>query len=95
MEEIKRALDFMLGGITTVSKQQKIIMELMGEVKELKRQNEGKNKRMAFLESQVADLEQYTHMNNIVSGLETRPQLYAMTVVDGEEPIEPDQDSQE
>lgn len=50
-------------------------MNLAGEIKEVQRPNEGKEKTNASLESCVDDLEHYTRMNVITfSGLETRPQ---------------------
>lgn len=50
-------------------------MDLAGEIKEVHRPNEGKEKTNASLGSCVDDLEHYTHMNIITfSGLETRPQ---------------------
>lgn len=58
-------------------------MDLMKEIKELKQQNEEKEKRTASLECRVADLEQYTHMNDIVvSGLETKPRPTSLTEPD-------------
>lgn len=47
-----------------------------------------------MLECQVADLEQYSMLNDImVSGLETKPRSYARAVRADEEPTEPDLDS--
>ncbi|ROL41279.1 hypothetical protein DPX16_5388 [Anabarilius grahami] len=98
IEEIKKSLDFLCEEIMTVSKQQKMIMDLMSEVKELKKQNQEKDKRIASLEYRVADLEQYTRMNDIVvSGLETRPRSYAraVTTTVGGELTDLDMDSME
>lgn len=39
IEDIKKSLNFMLEEISNIFKQQKLIMDLMGEIKELKRQN--------------------------------------------------------
>ena len=50
VKEIKKMLDFLSEVIATVSKQQKMIMDLMGKIKELKRQNAEKDKRIALLE---------------------------------------------
>ena len=48
-------------------------MELMGEIQNIK-----KDKKITFLENRVADLEQYTRMNDlIISGLKTRHRSYA------------------
>lgn len=46
MEEIKRSLNFVSEVI--ISKQQKLSMELMGEIKALTRQNEEKDRRIAL-----------------------------------------------
>lgn len=98
IEDIKKALDFLSEEIATVSKQQKMIINLMSEIKELKKQNEEKDKKIASLECRVTDLEQYTRMNDIVvSGLETRPRSYAraVTAMAGGEPTDQDRDSVE
>lgn len=98
IEEIKKSLDFLSEEISTVSKQQKTIIDLMSEIKELKKQNEEKDKRIASLECRVADMEQYSRMNDIVvSGLETRPRSYAraVTTTGSGELIDPDMDSVE
>lgn len=86
----------MSGEITTISKQQKLIMDMMSEIKELKRQCAEKDKTMCLLECRVADLEQYSRINDvIVSGLETRSRSYARVAssVDGRESIQPDLES--
>lgn len=57
-EEIKKSLNFMSDEISKISQQQKQIMNLMGEVKKLKRQNVEKDKQLALLEHRVADFEQ-------------------------------------
>ena len=58
INDIKRSLDFLSEEITTVRLQQKSILDLVAEVKALQLQNEEKDKRLAFLENRVADLEQ-------------------------------------
>uniref|UniRef100_A0A096M2W2 L1 transposable element RRM domain-containing protein n=1 Tax=Poecilia formosa TaxID=48698 RepID=A0A096M2W2_POEFO len=79
-EEIKKSLDFMSDEIAKISQQQNLIM---GEVKELKRQNVEKDKQIAFLEHRVADLEQYSRMNDVViSGLEMKPGSFAQAVTE-------------
>ncbi len=91
-EGIKNSLDFMSGESTTISEQQKLIMDLMEKIKELKRQHAEKVKRIAFFECHVADLEQYFRINNvIISTLETKPWLFAwaVTPADVAEHIEP------
>lgn len=71
-------------------------MNLMDEIKELKNQNAEKDKRIHMLECRVADLEQYSRLNDImVSGLETKPRSYARAVRPDGEPTEPDLDSLE
>ncbi len=53
----------------------------MEEVKELQLQNLAKTKRIAFLENQLVDLEQYTRINDIiVAGLQIKPWSYARAV---------------
>ncbi|KAJ8383514.1 hypothetical protein AAFF_G00220310 [Aldrovandia affinis] len=70
-----------------------MILDLVGEVKALRLLNAEKDKKIAFLEKRVDDLEQYTRMNDIiVTGLETKPRTYARAAVrgTGEEPNEED-----
>lgn len=91
MFEIKKSLNFMSGEIATIVKQQKTIMGLMGEIQELKRLNEEKDKKINMLETRVEDLEQYSRINDvIISGLDTRHRSYASTVAarTGEDPPE-------
>ncbi|KAL4000613.1 heterogeneous nuclear ribonucleoprotein R [Sarotherodon galilaeus] len=98
MEEIKKSLNYMSGELSTISKQQKLLLDMMGQIKGLQKLNEEKDKKIALLESRVADLEQYTRMNDlIVSGLETKHRTYARAVVaeEGREPTEADIDSLE
>lgn len=96
VEDIKKSLNFMSGEIAIISKQQKVIMDMMEEIKELKRQNAEKDKTISTLEGRVADLEQYSRMNDlIVSGLETKPRSYAKAAAGGGELTEPDLDSLE
>jgi len=52
---------------------QKSILDLVEEVKALQLLNEEKDKRIAVLENRVADLEQYTRMNDvIITGLRVK-----------------------
>ena len=63
-----------------MSKQQKMIMELVAEVKTLRIQNAEKDKRLDFLESRVQALEQYSRINDvIVSGLHIKPHWITMS----------------
>ncbi|KAL3045288.1 hypothetical protein OYC64_013533 [Pagothenia borchgrevinki] len=81
VEEIKKSLDFLSAEIKTVAAQQNKIMELMGEI-----QNIEKDKKITFLENRVADLEQYTRMNDlIISGLKTRHRSYARAAAASED----------
>lgn len=67
--------------VFAVRQQQKTIMSLVEEVKALRLQITEKDKRIMLLENRVADLEQYTRMNDIiVTGLERRPCSYARAV---------------
>lgn len=53
-------------------------MDLVLEVKQLKKLNEEKDKLIDHLENRVLDLEQYTRMNDvIVTGLNIKPRSYA------------------
>ncbi|KAI3371622.1 hypothetical protein L3Q82_024189 [Scortum barcoo] len=92
IEDIKKSLDFLGEEVSTVRLQQKnILVDLVEEVKALRLQNIEKEKRISFLENRVADLEQYTRMNDIiVTGLQIKPQSYARAVTggDGEEQSE-------
>lgn len=82
--------------ITNISKQQKVIMNLMDEVKELKRQNYEKDKKISMLEGRIADLEQYSRMNDlIVSGLDTKPRSYSKAAAGEGEVTDADQESLE
>ncbi|KAJ8351141.1 hypothetical protein AAFF_G00146530 [Aldrovandia affinis] len=64
--------------VTVVRQQQKMILDLVGEVKALRLLNAEKDKKIAFLEKRVDDLEQYTRMSDIIlTGLETKPRTYA------------------
>ncbi|CAJ1079909.1 hypothetical protein NQZ68_021763 [Xyrichtys novacula] len=77
---------------------QKSILDLVEEVKALRLLNAEKDKRITYLEGRVADLEQYTQVNDvIITGLKIKPRSYARAVTKdgGEEPGEPDADSAE
>lgn len=71
---------------------------LVEEVKVLNIQNEEKDKKIAFLKRSVANLEQYTRMNDIIiTGLDTKARSYARAVAtnNGEEPGDLDVSSME
>ncbi|KAK7939950.1 hypothetical protein WMY93_003276 [Mugilogobius chulae] len=68
----------------------------MLEVKQLKLQNEEKDKRIAALEGRIADLEQYSRINDVViTGLDIKPRSYARAAASQGEPTQPDLDSTE
>lgn len=80
-DDIKKSLEFMTEEISTVKLQQKAILDLVEEVKALRIQNAEKDRRLAYLENRVADLEQYTRMNDvIITGLRIKPRSYARAV---------------
>lgn len=64
IEDIKQSLNFMSGELTTVTKQLKDLMDLLGEIKELKKQNMEKDLKISMLEKRIDDLEQYSRMND-------------------------------
>ncbi|KAJ8358730.1 hypothetical protein SKAU_G00152550 [Synaphobranchus kaupii] len=83
-DEIRRSLDFLSEEVTAVRQQQKMILDLVDEVKALRLLNAEKDRKIAFLEKRVDDLEQYTRMNDIiVTGLETKPRTYARAASKG------------
>lgn len=57
IEEIEKFLSYMSGGIGDISKL-KLLLDMMGQIKELQKQNIKKDKTIALLESRVADLEE-------------------------------------
>lgn len=80
-DEIKKSLDFLTEEISAIRLQQKSILDLVEEVKALRTQNVEKEKRITYLERRVADLEQYSRMNDvIVTGLHIKPRSYARAV---------------
>lgn len=80
-DELKQTLEFLAGEITTVKQQQISILALVEEVKILRIQNAEKDRRVADLESRVAELEQYSRINDvIVTGLRIKPRSYARAV---------------
>lgn len=78
---LKKALNFLSEEVFAVKLQQKMIFDLVDEVKSLKLQNAEKDKRITFLENQVLELEWYTWKNNmIITGLHIKPRSYAQAV---------------
>ena len=81
VDDIKKSLDFLSEEVSAVRMQQKNILKLVDEVKVLRLQNAEKDKRLAYLENWVADLKQYTRMNDIViTGIPIYPRSYARAV---------------
>lgn len=81
LEEMKESMNMMSGEMATLTKQQSIITDLLSEIKQLKRLNMEQEQRIDFLENRLADLEQYSRMNDvIISGLKVRPRSYLQAV---------------
>lgn len=87
LDDFKKVLDFLSDKVSAVRLQQKIILDLVDEVRSVNLQNTKKDKRITFLENQVSELEQYTRMNNtIITGLHAKSRSYTRAVtaeVDG------------
>lgn len=79
-------MNFMPEELSKVAKQQRGLLDLTEEVKQLKAVIKEKDKKIEELERRVDDLEQYTRMEDIViSGLETTHCTYArITAADKE-----------
>lgn len=85
MEDFK-SIEFLHEEVSAIRIQQKSILEFMEEVKALRFLNIEKEKRIAFLEDRVAELEQYTYIKDfIVTGPHTNPRSYARAVSGGGE----------
>ncbi|KAL7381730.1 hypothetical protein ABVT39_010349 [Epinephelus coioides] len=83
-EEIKKVLEFLTEEVSAVRLQQKSILDLVEEVKALRIQNAEKDKRFAYLECRVTDLEQYTRVNDVISTeFQVKPRSYARAVTAG------------
>lgn len=57
LDEIKKSLSVLTAEMQKISAQQQTLMDLTREVKELKRQNDEKDKKIMALENRLADLE--------------------------------------
>lgn len=78
IEELKASLGMISEEITKIASNQRTMMGLMNEIKELKKQNEEQEKRIDFLENRVADMDQYSRINDvIVTGLTIKPRSFA------------------
>jgi len=93
LEEIKKSLNFMSDELSKVAKQQ-MLLDLMGEIKQLRTIIKEKDNKISDLERRIEDLEQNTRMEDvIINGLDTTHRSYASTTngksKDGEDaPIE-------
>lgn len=63
--------------MATIANQQLTLLCLMDEIKEPLPKHDEKDKRIAHVENQVSDLDQYLYMNDIVTGLVIKPWSYA------------------
>ena len=78
MEGIKKVLDSLTEKMDTITDQQAKLLELVEEVKGLKKMMQEKDERIVQLERRVDDLELYTRKEDVViSGLKTRHRSYA------------------
>lgn len=90
LDDLKKSIDDLVAEVSVVKKQQEEILKLVADVKELRLANEEKDRRISQLENTVADLEQYTRMNDvIVTGLRIKPRSYAAAVAPSENGGEP------
>lgn len=91
VEEIKTSLDSLIRDVTAVREQQAQLLTLLEEVKQLRLRNAEQEQRIVELERRVDELEQYTHMNDVViTGIKIKPRSYACAVAtdNGGEPSE-------
>lgn len=81
-EDIKNSLNSLSEDVAAVrTQQEKLLLLLEEEVKQLRLQNIEKDGRIAQLEQRVDELEQYSRINNVViTGIEIRPRSYARAV---------------
>lgn len=80
-DNIQASLDFISKEIAAIKNEQATIKELVAEVKARRLENEKKDRQMAYLEYRVAELEQYTRINDVViTGLQVKPRSYARVV---------------
>lgn len=80
-DNIQASLDFISEEIAAIKNEQATIKELVAEVKARRLENEKKDRQIAYLEYRVAELEQYTRINDVViTGLQVKPRSYARAV---------------
>lgn len=78
LQELKTSINIMGQQLGTISEQQCTIMGLMKNTQEFKRLNDEQKIRINFLETRVADLKQYSRINDvIISGMPLKPTSYA------------------
>lgn len=78
MEDIKKSLNFMSAEISKLVTQQKLLLDLVEEVKLLKVALADRDKKIVELEKKVDDLEQYTRRDELViTGLDLKHRTYA------------------
>ncbi len=97
-DELKKTLEFLAEEISAVKQQQKGLLGLLEEVEALWIQNAEEDRRLVDVENRVADLEQYSRINDdIVIGLRIKPRSYARAVTADNrgEPCEQDDRSAE
>ncbi len=80
VEDIKKSLEMLHDTVEKISKRQDKIMDLMGEIEALKLLRAENNKRINDLEIRVAELEQYSRINDVITGLKIKPRSYAKAV---------------
>lgn len=78
LAEFKASMDFLSEKVDSVSNQQEKLMVLLAQVQLLKTESMEKDKKITTLENRVADLEQYSRINDlIINGLKTKHRSYA------------------
>ena len=65
--EIKKSLDDINDRLDDLSQCKSEVSELLQLARQLKHENEEKDKRILLLESRIDDLEQYTRMDDVIN----------------------------
>lgn len=77
-EDLRKSVEFMSHQMESMTIKQDSIMDMIKEIKELKRLSKEKDVKIDQLENRLSDLEQYTRLNDvIITGLPTKPRSYA------------------
>lgn len=80
-DNIQASLDFISEEIGAINNKQATIKESAAEAKAMRLENEKKDRQIAYLEHRVAELEQYTTINDVViTGLQVKPRSYPRAV---------------